>query len=398
MSEESNTLSEMTYYMDTFEQPKFYSGGKAAYKQALVELPVEFQNKGKEYAMENWYNKKTTEEVEEDQEKEEEVKEKVKVEVENQPKVFPKKTLAYAREYLGVDEKPETPVETPYSPVMPPTPSLSECVFSPEQGVTESTQDMLVDEVQETPTEVQETEEKVQETSTEVQEIEEKVQETPKEVQVPAVSEYVEKGDFTLAELENEVKSMGIELDEPEPVKPSSSSLYKEPAKASSSSLYKEPAKASSSSLKRKIVESDDELSEMSDIEENEPIASTKAKVIPMKKARVFGTSMKPTVKPAASEKKRKQPGDRTKEEVKRLRNHTDLVIPKASFQRIVRAQTVLPPDFRFTETAMRNLQECTETRIMQILLKMKHAAEHAKRVTLNNSDLEVTLQIEKRD
>lgn len=400
-----NNLEDMKYYLENFEQPKFYPGGKVAYKQASPELPIEYQNKGKEYAMEQWYSKQQA--------------------VEETPKVFPKKTLAYAQEFLGVGEKEEK-VETPYSPVMPATPSLSECGVSPapsiydgadqepveeavkepvqesvaesvaepvQESVEESVKESVAEPVQESVQESVEVskpvEEPVKESVDEPKPVEEPIKEpkpveeaVEEHVQESKTYEYEEKGDITLAELENEVKKYGMSLDET----------------TTTTTTTTTPPKPSSSSLKRKIVESDDELSEMSDMEET-PIKNLgKSTSAPKKKARVFGTSLKPSVKPSLTEKKRKQPGEGTRDEVKRLRNHTDLVIPKASFQRIVRASPVIPADFRFTETAMKNLQECTETRIMQILVKMKHAAEHAKRVTLNNSDLEVTLQIENRE
>lgn len=368
-----NNLEDMKYYLENFEQPKFYPGGKVAYKQASPELPIEYQNKGKEYAMEQWYSKQQA--------------------IEETPKVFPKKTLAYAQEFLGVGEKEEK-VETPYSPVMPATPSLSECGVSPapsiydgvdQEPIVESVAEHVQESVEESVEVPKPVEEPVKESVDEpVQEVvEEPVQESvAKPVQESETCEYEEKGDITLAELENEVKKYGMSLDET----------------TTTTTTTTTTPKPSSSSLKRKIVESDDELSEMSDMEET-PIKNLgKSTSAPKKKARVFGTSLKPSVKPSLTEKKRKQPGEGTRDEVKRLRNHTDLVIPKASFQRIVRASPVIPADFRFTETAMKNLQECTETRIMQILVKMKHAAEHAKRVTLNNSDLEVTLQIENRE
>lgn len=79
--------------------------------------------------------------------------------------------------------------------------------------------------------------------------------------------------------------------------------------------------------------------------------------------------------------------------EIRRQQRSTDLIIPKAAFQRLVReiAQD-LAQDFkiRIKPSAFTNLQEAAEAYIVELFKKTLSLAIHARRVTIGTDDMQL--------
>ncbi len=75
--------------------------------------------------------------------------------------------------------------------------------------------------------------------------------------------------------------------------------------------------------------------------------------------------------------------------EIRRLQKSTDLLIPKESFQKLVREVAYeLDCDLKFQSTAILALQESVEAYIIELLEDTNLYAVHAKRVTIMPRDL----------
>ena len=108
-------------------------------------------------------------------------------------------------------------------------------------------------------------------------------------------------------------------------------------------------------------------------------------------------------VKPTASQKsmegeKRKiryRPGTVALREIKRYQKSTNLLLPRASFQRVVRSIcSEIDHDLRFQSQALIALQEATEAYLVGIFEDANLCCIHARRVTIKKQDMELARRI----
>ncbi|PFH35219.1 histone H3 centromeric CENH3 [Besnoitia besnoiti] len=97
--------------------------------------------------------------------------------------------------------------------------------------------------------------------------------------------------------------------------------------------------------------------------------------------------------------RRRAPPGARVLREIKRLRESTDLLIPRMPFLRLVHevAQDCTPPyasPFRFTADALMALQCASEAYLTGLMEDSYLCAMHAKRVTLMPKDLHLAQRL----
>ena len=93
--------------------------------------------------------------------------------------------------------------------------------------------------------------------------------------------------------------------------------------------------------------------------------------------------------------KRRNKPGTATLREVKRYQRTVDMVLPRAPFQRLVRAITTdMDHALRFQSQALQALQEATEAYIVGLFEDTNLCAIHAKRVTVQKKDMDLARRI----
>ncbi|EPR62151.1 histone H3 centromeric CENH3 [Toxoplasma gondii TgCatPRC2] len=97
--------------------------------------------------------------------------------------------------------------------------------------------------------------------------------------------------------------------------------------------------------------------------------------------------------------RRRAPPGARVLREIKRLRESTDLLIPRMPFLRLVHevAQDCTPPyasPYRFTADALMALQCASEAYLTGLMEDSYLCAMHAKRVTLMPKDLHLAQRL----
>ncbi|CAL6112267.1 Histone_H3 [Hexamita inflata] len=81
--------------------------------------------------------------------------------------------------------------------------------------------------------------------------------------------------------------------------------------------------------------------------------------------------------------------------ETKLLQRQTSYAIPKSSFVQLVRFLSVrFGPDFRFQSLALEILQEAAEHFLVQMFVDAVLLAEHAKRVTVFDRDVNLWLRL----
>ena len=82
--------------------------------------------------------------------------------------------------------------------------------------------------------------------------------------------------------------------------------------------------------------------------------------------------------------------------EVHRYQQSTNLLIPKASFQKLVKELTIKVSgrEFRFQSTAMLALQEAAESYIVQLFIAAKDCRVHANRETLTVDDFRLAKRL----
>lgn len=95
---------------------------------------------------------------------------------------------------------------------------------------------------------------------------------------------------------------------------------------------------------------------------------------------------------------KRYRPGPMSLREIKKYQNSTDLIMPKLSFQRVVReiSQQVAFKtfDFRYQAAALYALHEAAESFLVGLFEDTNLCATHAKRVTILPRDISLALRI----
>lgn len=83
------------------------------------------------------------------------------------------------------------------------------------------------------------------------------------------------------------------------------------------------------------------------------------------------------------------KPGTVALREIKRYQKSTDLLLPRAPFQRVVRVICQdYDPDLRFAAQALIALQEAAEAYLVGLFEDTQLCAIHAKRVTVMKSDM----------
>lgn len=96
--------------------------------------------------------------------------------------------------------------------------------------------------------------------------------------------------------------------------------------------------------------------------------------------------------------KRRHRSGELALKEIKRLRNCTELQIPKASFHRLVREITLRysPPGapIKYQFAALLALQEACESYLVYLFEDSSRCTTHAKRVTLMPRDVDLARKL----
>lgn len=83
------------------------------------------------------------------------------------------------------------------------------------------------------------------------------------------------------------------------------------------------------------------------------------------------------------------RPGTVALREIRRYQKSTNLLIPKAPFQRLVRQIAgEIVKDFRFTSSSIMALQEAAEAYLVDVFEDTNLCAIHAKRVTILRKDM----------
>ena len=93
----------------------------------------------------------------------------------------------------------------------------------------------------------------------------------------------------------------------------------------------------------------------------------------------------------------RYRPGTVALREIRRYQKSSDLLIPKAVFQRVVREvvlETVRVQGFRVQGSAVLALQESAEAYLVGLFEETNLAAIHAKRVTIMVKDIQLARKI----
>ena len=93
--------------------------------------------------------------------------------------------------------------------------------------------------------------------------------------------------------------------------------------------------------------------------------------------------------------KMRFKPGTVTLREIKRYQKTTDMLLPRASFQRLVRSITMdMDHSLRFQSQALHALQEASEAYIVGLFEDTNLCAIHAKRMTVMKKDMDLARRI----
>ena len=119
----------------------------------------------------------------------------------------------------------------------------------------------------------------------------------------------------------------------------------------------------------------------------------SKAKASASKKGR--SASKSKGRKKADRKKPRFRPGTVALREIKRYQKTTDMLIPKAPFQRLVRNICGgIDNELRFQANALLALQEAAEAYVVGVLEDAGVCAIHAKRVTVMKADMQLARRL----
>ena len=130
------------------------------------------------------------------------------------------------------------------------------------------------------------------------------------------------------------------------------------------------------------------------------PKTKTAAKAKGSKKMPAKGSKAIKKSAPAAGgmkdkKKRRNRAGTVVLREVRKYQKSVDLLLPRASFQRLVRSiATDLNAELRFQSHALQALQEATEAYIVGVFEDTNLCAIHAKRVTIMPKDIQLARRI----
>ncbi|KHJ89711.1 core histone H2A/H2B/H3/H4 [Oesophagostomum dentatum] len=101
---------------------------------------------------------------------------------------------------------------------------------------------------------------------------------------------------------------------------------------------------------------------------------------------------------PRRSTTQRYRPGARALLEIRKLQKSTCQLIPKSSFQRLVReiVMDLFESNYRFTIESLAALQEASEAFLVQFFDDAQLCANHAKRVTVMVRDLQLVRRLQR--
>ena len=104
----------------------------------------------------------------------------------------------------------------------------------------------------------------------------------------------------------------------------------------------------------------------------------------------------KSEVKPVTTTRKKRRfkPGTVALREIRRYQKSTDNLISRAPFVRLVREIMGALGDYRLKATALEALQSAAEAYLVGVFEDMNLCALHAKRVTIQPSDLKLAMRI----
>ena len=117
------------------------------------------------------------------------------------------------------------------------------------------------------------------------------------------------------------------------------------------------------------------------------------------KMSKSVGGKMKKSAPAAGGMKEKRKlrykPGTVTLREIKRYQKTTDMLLPRAPFQRLVRGITMdMDHSLRFQSVALQALQEASEAYIVGLFEDTNLCAIHAKRVTVQKKDMDLARRI----
>ena len=124
---------------------------------------------------------------------------------------------------------------------------------------------------------------------------------------------------------------------------------------------------------------------------------AAKAKTAAKKSASKAIKKSAPAAGGMKGDKKRKgfKPGTVTLREIKRYQKTTDMLLPRAPFQRLVRSiVTDMDHELRFQSQALQALQEASEAYIVGVFEDTNLCAIHAKRMTVFKKDMDLARRI----
>ena len=116
----------------------------------------------------------------------------------------------------------------------------------------------------------------------------------------------------------------------------------------------------------------------------------------PQSKGKAAGGVKKPTQSQEGDVKKRRaRPGQAALREIKMYQRSTNNLLPRAAVQRIIREiSKKLMPEVRYTNGAVRAVQECVESYMVGLFEDTGLCAIHAKRVTIMTRDMKLARRI----
>tara|TARA_Y100000310_G_C20654956_1_gene801514 strand:- start:152 stop:994 length:843 start_codon:yes stop_codon:yes gene_type:complete len=105
-----------------------------------------------------------------------------------------------------------------------------------------------------------------------------------------------------------------------------------------------------------------------------------------------------PILQAPKKKKRRNRPGTAALREIRKMQKSTELIIPKATFARLVREiggkASIWGPNLRWHKDAVLALQEASEAFMVGVLEDANMCAIHAKRVTMGPKDMQLCMNL----
>ena len=114
-----------------------------------------------------------------------------------------------------------------------------------------------------------------------------------------------------------------------------------------------------------------------------------------LKEVKRIEWEMKKTMTDAKCRPYHLHPGSKSLHEIRKYQKSTELLIRKWSFQKLVRelAQEIMP-NLRFQTSALKTLQEATESYIVGLMEGMNLCVIHVKHITIMPKDVQLAHRI----